>query len=137
MIIDRLGLLRADGTGTGVEATEAGSVSLIRDAASGRAVLDIRKTALKGLPVVVITRRITTGDRSFVVTIEAADELAFTATREVVATFPAVVASSAETLMVRRVHTQRRFLRSVITLGVGTTGRTDFLIFVGHELMNT
>ena len=140
MIIDSLGMLRADGSSPRVGDTEAGSVSLTRDATTGKVVLDIRKTPQRGLPIVVLTDDDTgtSTDKTLTVTIEAADELAFNVTNEVVATFPAVSHGAKATLMVRRVHTQKRFLRSVITLA-GTTGTiaVDFLIFIGHSWMNT
>ena len=140
MIIDSLGMLRADGSSPRIGATEAGSVSLTRDATSGKVVLDIRKTPQRGLPIVVLTDDDTgtSTDKTMTVTIEAANELAFDTTNEVVATFPAVSHGAKATLMVRRVHTQKKYLRSVITLaGADGTIAVDFLIFIGHSWMNT
>ena len=140
MIIDSLGMLRADGSSPRIGDTEAGSVSLTRDATSGKVVLDVRKTPQRGLPIVVLTDDDTgtSTDKTMAVTIEAANELAFDTTNEVVATFPAVSHGALATLMVRRVHTQKKYLRSVITLaGADGTIAVDFLIFIGHSWMNT
>ena len=138
MIIDQLGLLRADGSSPIVSVTEDGSVILTKDATTGKRVLDIRKTGQAGLPVVVITKRDTgtSGDKVLTVTIEASDTLA--SGYEIVATFPGIAWNTADALMVRRVHTQKKYLRSVITL-TGTTGTNtvDFLIVIGHALMGT
>ena len=140
MIIDQLGMLRADGSSPRVTDTEAGPTSLDRDATTGKVVLDIRKTGQAGLPIVVLTDDDTgtSSDKTLTVTIEAADELAFDTTNEVVATFPAVSHGAKGTLMVRRVHTQKQYLRSKITLA-GTDGdiSVDFMIVIGHALMNT
>ena len=139
MITDYLGLLKADGTATGVTATEAGSVLLTKDATTGKRVLDIRKTGQKGLPVVVIsgTDAGNSADSTWTVTIEACASYTDWTDKETVATFPAESFGSAGTLMVRRIHTQLRYIRSVITV-TGTIGTSSksFLIFVGHELMN-
>jgi hypothetical protein len=140
MLVDNLGLLRADGSSPRVTATEAGATSLTRDSVTGRAVIDLRKTGLRGVPVVVVTDDDTgtSTDKTLTVTVEAADELAFDTTDEVVATFPAVSHGDLATLMVRRVHTQKRYLRSVITAaGADGTISVDFLIFIGLGLMNT
>ena len=138
MIIDALGLLRADGTSPTITATEAGYTLLTRHAATGKVVLDIRKTPQKGLPIVVVSTLVGITNRSFVVTIEAANELAFDTTKEVVATFPAVAVTGLA-FMVRRIHTQKQYIRSVITVtdGGGPAGTGDFLIYIGHALMNT
>ncbi|MGW8177226.1 MAG: hypothetical protein ACWGQW_00295 [bacterium] len=139
MIMDDLGLLRGDGSAPGVSATEAGSVSLTRDATTGKVVLDIRKTGKDGLPIVCITGDDggTSTDKTLTLTIEAADELAFDTTDETVATFPAVSHGDTGTLMVRRIHTQKQYIRTVITAaGSDGTIDVDFLVFVGHELMN-
>ena len=139
MIVDALGMLRADGSSPRVTATEAGSVSLARDDTTGKVVLDIRKTAPGGLPVVVLTDADTgtSTDKTLVCTIEAANELAFDTTNEVVATFPAVSHGAKAAFMVRRVHTQKKYLRSVITAaGENGTISVDFLVFVGHAWLN-
>ena len=94
---------------------------------------------MNGIPVVVITDDDTgtSTDKTLVVTIEAANELAFNVTQEVVATFPAVTHGDVGTLMIRRVHTQKRYLRSVVTAaGSNGTISADVLIFITSGLMN-
>ena len=141
MLIDALGMLRADGSSPRISDTEAGSISLTRDATTGKVVIEIRKTGKNGLPIVVMADPDTgtSTDKSAVVTIEAANELAFDTTQEVVATFPAVTyADLTEKFMVRRVHTAKKYLRSVITFaGANGTLTRDFVIVIGHALMNT
>lgn len=136
MIVDQLGLLRGDGSSPSITATEAGSTSLIRDTATGKVVIGVYKTAQRGLPVVVISRLASIVNRSFVVTLEASETLF--GSPEVVATFPAKNANG-DDLMVRRVHTQKKYLRSVITVTDGATpaGNGNFIIFIGHALMST
>lgn len=142
MIIDQLGMLRADGSSPRVAATEAGATSLVRDSATGKVVIGVFKTGYAGLPIVALTDDATgTGSTAkAVVTIEASDVLAFS-TPEVVATYPAITGNvSKATLMVRRVHTQKKYLRSVITCsGIDATNTisVDFMIIIGHALMNT
>lgn len=140
MLIDNLGLLRADGSSPRVATTEAGSILLTKDSTTGKRVIDISKTGLRGIPIVVVTDDDTgdccTGTDWLIVTIEASDTLIFTS-KEVVATFPKLTTGANGTLMVRRVHTQKKYLRSVITeSGSGVFG-IDFLIFIGTGLMNT
>jgi len=138
MILDDLGLLRGDGSNGHIEDTEAGVVDATdRAAVTGQIVLDIKKTGKNGIPVVVITDTEEAGDRDFQVTIEADDDLNF-GTAEVVATFPEFAPDDTESkLMVRRIHTDKRYIRSVITrTTTGTDGWVDALIFVGHQLMN-
>ena len=147
MILDDLGLLRGDGSAGAISDTEAGVVDATdRDATTGQIVLDIKKTGKNGIPVVVITDPAlvaATYDRQFVVTIQASDSLSdwtLGTHMDVVATFPATSATIADAIvtMVRRVHTQKRYLRSVITRSVtGTNGTCDFLIFITHGLMDT
>lgn len=141
MLIDELGLLRADGSAPSVTATEAGATSLTRDATTGKAVVEIKKTGKDGIPVAVIAAADggTSNDKSAVVTIEAANELAFNVTNEVVATFPAqTYADTTEKFMVRRVHTQKRYLRSVITVsGSNGTFSRDYTVFITTGQMNT
>lgn len=139
MIMDELGLLRGDGSSPEVSATEAGATSLTRDATTGKVVLDVRKTGKDGLPIVAITGDDsgTSTDKTAVLTIEASSDLAFTSP-EVVATFPTVTHGDNGTLMVRRVHTQLQYLRTVVTVAGsdGTIG-VDFLVFIGaKDLMN-
>ena len=139
MIIDALGMLRADGNSPRITGTEDGSTSLTRDATTGQVVVGVYKTPQRGIPIVVLTDDDTgtSSDKTLVTTIEAADELAFDATNEVVATFPAVTHGDKGTLMVRRVHTQKKYLRSVVTLaGEDGTISVDLLVVIGHALMN-
>jgi len=141
MIIDALGMLRYDGSSPDLgTATEDGSVTLTRDGTTGKVVIMINKTGKNGIPIVVVTDDDTgtSTDRTLTVTIEAADELAFDTTQEVVATFPVVTHGASATLMVRRVHTQKKYLRSVITLANSNgTMAVDFMVFIGTGLMNT
>jgi len=141
VLVDALGLLRADGSAPSVSTTEAGSTSLTRDATTGKVVIQINKTGKDGIPICVLAAADsgTSTDKTATVTIEAANELAFNATNEVVATFPAqTYADKTAKFMVRRVHTQKTYLRSVITVAGsnGTIGR-DYLIFAGTAAMNT
>lgn len=138
MVIDSLLLLRADGSSPRVTATEAGSTSLDKDATTGKRVVAVNKTGKDGIPVVVVNDADsgTSTDKAVVVTIEASDATAFS-TPEVVATFPSVGHGAAANLMVRRVHTQKKYLRSVCTLsGTNGTYSVDFLIFLGTAIMN-
>jgi len=141
MLLDALLLLRGDGSAPAVTATEAGSTSLTRDATTGKAVIQVKKTGKDGIPVVVLAAADTgtSTDKAAVVTIQAANELAFDVTHETVATFPSQLFSDTTAkFMVRRVHTQKRYLRSVITLsGSNGTFSRDYLIFVGTAAMNT
>ena len=134
MLIDALNMLRADGTSPRVTSTEAGATSVTRVAETGQAVIDVRKLGLKGVPIVVITDDDTSDchseDDGQTVTIEASDTVGFTAS-EVVATFPKVLAQANGTTMIRRVHTQKQYLRSVITTSSGTPS-VDFLIFISN-----
>ena len=141
MLIDELVMLRGDGSSPRVDATEDGSTSLTRDAGTGKAVVQINKTPKKGIPIVVVhdadTNSPTSNDREIVVTIEAADELDFNVTDELVATFPAVTFGASAGLMVRRIHTDKKYIRSVLTAsGSNNTISVDFLIFAGIGLMN-
>ena len=141
MLIDALGMLRADGSSPRISATEAGVTSLVRDATTGQVVIMINKTGKNGLPIRVMADPDTgtSTDKTATVTIETANELAFDTTQEVVATFPAVTyADTTEKSMVRRVHTAKKYLRSVITFaGINGTLTRDFVIVIGHALMNT
>ncbi|MFA5377192.1 MAG: hypothetical protein WC455_15690 [Dehalococcoidia bacterium] len=134
MILDDLLKIRDGGSSPRVTATEAGSVTLTRDATTGKVVVEIDKMPAEGLPIVVIADADTgtSSDKSVVVTIEAADELAFDTTQVTVATFPAITyADTTVKKYVRRVATQKKYLRSVITLsGSNGTFSRDFQIFV-------
>jgi len=137
MLIDSLNMLRADGTSPRVTSTESGATSITRNATTGQAVIDVRKLGLKGVPIVVITDDDTSDchseDDGQTVTIEASDTVGFSTT-EVVATFPKVLAQASGTTMIRRIHTQYRYLRSVITTSSGTPS-VDFLIFISNGQM--
>ena len=139
MIVDNLGLLRGDGSSPAVTATEAGSTSLTRDGTTGKVVIQINKTGKDGIPIVVVNAADggTSTDKAVVVTIEASDALNFSSP-EVVATFPSVAHGAAAGLMVRRIHTQKKYIRSVCTLsGSNGTYSVVFFIFIGTSLVNT
>lgn len=139
MLIDALGMLRAGGTTNGgaIDATEAGHDSKTRVAATGQAVIQIDKTAKKGLPVVAVYDADGITTRSAVLTIEACDLENFSSGVEVVATFPAVAATGKD-VMIRRIHTQKKYIRSVITItdSGSPAGTHNFLVFAGIGLMN-
>lgn len=136
MIIDKLGVLRE--ATAAVTGTEAGHNSTVRDGSTGRAVIPVDSTGYCGLPIVVITSDDsgTSSDKTLTVTIEASDAEAFGSGVETVATFPAVKHGDKGTLMVRRIHTGKKYIRSVIT-GAGSDGTigVNFLIFVSHGYM--
>jgi len=139
MLIDALGMLRAGGTTAAgaIEATEDGHDSKTRLAATGQAVIQIDKTAKKGLPIVAVYDADGINNRSAVLTIEACDLENFSSGVEVVATFPAVAATGKD-VMIRRIHTQKKYIRSVITIddGESEAGTHNFLVFAGIGLMN-
>lgn len=117
-------------TATPVTATEAGWTTLTRDATTGQIVVQIDKCPEGGIPIEVIATADTgtaAGGGTHVVTIEASDTLA--SGYITVATFPTitqVAAKQVATRMVRRVATQKKYLRSVITraaAGDGTISR--------------
>ena len=140
MLVDNLLILRGDGTSSAIDNTEAGHNSVTRDSDTGRAVVAVNKTAKKGIPVGMVTNPTTGGDgtRAFTVTIEASDAVAFGSGVEVVATFPAFTVASGDGFMVRRVHTQKKYLRSVVTRSTaGDAGTVDPFIFLGIGLMAT
>jgi hypothetical protein len=134
MILDDLLKLRDGGSSPAVSATESGSVSLTRDATTGKVVVDVSKMPAEGLPIVVtnVADTGTSTDKTAIVTIEAADELAFDTTNEVVATFPTYTHGCSAGKAVRRVATQKKYLRSVVTVaGSNGTIGIDFSIFIG------
>ncbi len=105
---------------TAVTATEAGWTTETRDATTGQIVIQVNKCPEGGIPIEVIATADTgtlAGGGTHVVTIEASDTLA--SGYIVVATFPtitqATAAKQAAVRMVRRVATQKKYLRSVIT----------------------
>jgi hypothetical protein len=104
---------------TAVTATENGWTTLTRDATTGQVVVQIDKCPAEGIPVVVTATADTgtsAGGGTHVVTIEASDTLA--TGYITVATFPTITQVAAKQVavrMVRRVATQKKYLRSVIT----------------------
>jgi len=146
MILDYNLRLRDGGTTVLVDDSEAGTTTtLSRVATTGQAVLDIRKTPrLRGLACVVTNTAgvyTTTGD-TFVVTIQAANEADFdggAGTIDTVATFPSLVETGvtaviAANVMVRRFHTQKRYLRSVLTVSAALDTGVTLGIFVGDMI---
>ena len=137
-ILDEQLRLRDGGSGPRVTATEAGLGSTTRDATTGQAVIDISKTGYAGVPIFVVTDLDTgtSNDKTVVCTIQASDLADFGSGVEVVATFPVVTHGDAGIAMVRRIHTQKKYIRSVLTLaGSNGTFSVDFKIFVGTGLM--
>ena len=126
--------LRDDGSSPRVTATEAGSTSLTRDATTGKAVIQINKMPKNGLPIVVINDADTgtSTDKTLTVTIEASDTLG-SGYAEVVK-FPAVSHGAAAGRMIRRLATQKKYLRSVITAaGSNGTISIDFKVLIGDD----
>ena len=112
---DALLLLKADGAA--VTATDAGWTTLTKDATTGKIVVQIDKCPMGGIPIEVLATADTgtSSDKTMIVTIEASDELA--SEWIVVATFPTIsYDDTAAVRFVRRVATQRKYLRSVITV---------------------
>ena len=145
MILDANLRLRDGGTTVLVANTEAGTTTtLSRVATTGQSVIDIRKTpVLRGLAIVVVNTAgvyTTTGD-TFVVTIQAAidgDE-DFAGTLETIATFPSFPETGATkviaaNIMVRRIHTQKRYLRSVLTASAALATGMTIGIFIGDMI---
>lgn len=118
-------------TATPVTTTEAGWTTLSRDGTTGQVVVQIDKCPEGGIPIEVVATADTgtlADNGTHVVTIEASDTLA--SGYIVVATFPtitqATAAKQAALRMVRRIATQKKYLRSVITraaAGGGTISR--------------
>jgi len=134
-IKDDLLKLRSGGTTEEVTATEAGSITLTRDATTGKVVVQIDKCPEGGIPIEVICDADTgtSSDKTMIVTIEASDSLA--TGYIVVATFPTMTfADTAAIRFVRRIATQKKYLRSVITVAGsnGTISRAiEILVGVG------
>ncbi len=112
-------LLKLKTSITAVTATEAGWTTLTRDGTTGQVVIQIDKCPLEGIPIEVIATADTGtagGGGTHVVTIEASDTLA--SGYITVATFPTitqVLAKQVAIRMVRRIATQKKYIRSVIT----------------------
>ena len=125
---------------TAVTTTEAGWTTLARHT-TGQIVVQIDKCPMGGIPIEVVAAADsgngTTG--THIVTIEASDELA--SEWIVVATFPTLIQTAAANKLafrfVRRVATQLKYLRSVITrvAGDGTMSR-NYTISVGVGLID-
>ena len=104
---------------TAVTATEAGWTTETRDNTTGQIVIQVNKCPEGGIPIEVIATADTGtagGGGTHVVTIEASDTLA--SGYIVVATFPTitqVLAKQVALRMVRRIATQKKYVRSVIT----------------------
>ena len=126
---------------TAVTATENGWTTLTRDGTTGQVVVQIDKCPVEGIPVEVLATIDTgteNGTGTMIVTIEASDTLASGYIR--VATFPTITQATAArpaTRMVRRVATQKKYLRSVITVAAGNGAPSRlFAISVGVGLMD-
>lgn len=137
MLFDDLLKLREGGSSPRITATEAGSVSLTRDATTGKVVIPINKTPAKGLAIVAINDADTgtSTDKVLTLTIEASDALA--SGWATVATFPVYTHGAiAANLVVRRIATQKKYVRSVITLaGTNGTISMDLIILVANQVM--
>ena len=133
---DALLLLKADGAA--VTATDAGWTTLTEDATTGKIVVQIDKCPVEGIPIEVVATADTgsSNDKTMIVTIEASDELA--SEWIVVATFPTIAYdNTAACRFVRRVATQLKYLRSVITVaGSNGTISREFTITVGIGLVD-
>lgn len=136
MLVDNLGILRGDGSVGTITATEAGADTLAANATTGKRVIPVNKTGRCGIPVAMVYTASNTSGRTWTVTIEACDAVNFgNGVVDVVAAFPAVVADGSD-IMIRRIHTQKKYIRSVIT-GIDGTGSFDAFIFVTAGAMNT
>jgi hypothetical protein len=112
-------LLKLKTSVTAVTSTESGWTTETRDATTGQVVVQVNKCPEGGIPIEVVATADTgtaSGGGTHVVTIEASDTLA--TGYIVVATFPTITQVAAKQValrMVRRVATQKKYLRSVIT----------------------
>jgi hypothetical protein len=128
-------LLKLRTGGTAITATEAGWTTLTRHT-TGQVVVQIDKCPVGGIPIEVLAT-IDTGSEggtgTMIVTIEASDTLG--SGYIVVATFPTITQATAmrpATRMVRRIATQKKYIRSVITVAAGNGSPSrDFEISVG------
>jgi len=122
MVLDDL--LKLKTAITAVAATEAGWTTLTRDGTTGQVVVDISKCPMEGIPIEVIYTIDTgteNGNGTMIVTIQASDTLA--TGYITVATFPTITQATAMRpagRMVRRIATQKKYIRSVITVSAGT-----------------
>lgn len=133
---DALLAMREGGSSPAVTATEAGSTSLTRDATTGKVVVQIDKLAAQGLAVVVTNAADggTSTDKTLTVTIEESDVLG--SGWATITTFPAISHGAAANRMVRRISSQKKYLRSVITAaGANGTISVDVQVHVGTSEM--
>jgi hypothetical protein len=131
-------LLKLKIGGAAVTATEAGWITETRDATTGQVVVQVNKMPLGGMPVEVLATADTgtSSDKTMIVTIEASDTLA--TGYITVATFPTITfADTAAVRFVRNVATQKKYLRSVITVA-GSNGTISryFEITVGIGMVD-
>ena len=131
-------LLKLKIDGAAVTATDAGWTTLTRDSTTGKIVVQIDKCPAEGIPIEVLATADTgtSSDKTMIVTIEASDELA--SEWIVVATFPTIsYATTAAVRFVRRIATQLKYLRCVITVA-GSDGTISryFEITVGIGLVD-
>lgn len=131
-------LLKLKIGGAAVTATEAGWITETRDSTTGQIVVQVNKMPLGGMPVEVLATADTgtSTDKTMIVTIEASDTLA--TGYITVATFPTLTyADTAAVRMVRNIGTQKKYLRSVITVA-GSNGTISrfFEITVGVGLID-
>lgn len=145
MILDYLLRLRDGGTTVLVDDTEAGTTTtLSRVATTGQSVIQVSKTGLRGLAIIVVntTGEYTTTADTFVVTIQAADEEDFdggAGTIDTVATFPSFPETGstkaiAANIMVRRISTQKKYLRSVLAASASLATGMTVGIFIGDMI---
>ena len=131
-------LLKLKIAAAAVTSTDAGWTTKTRDTTTGKVVVQIDKCPLGGIPIEVIAAADTgtSNDKTMIVTIQASDELA--TEWLVVATFPTITYADTATLrFVRRIATQLKYLRSVITVA-GSNGTISriFEIHVGVGLLD-
>lgn len=131
-------LLQLKTGGAAVTATEAGWITETRDGTTGQIVIQVNKCPMGGIPIEVLATADTgtSSDKTMIVTIEASDTLA--SGYIVVATFPTLTfADTAAARMVRRIATQKKYIRSVITVA-GSNGTISrlFTITVGVGLVD-
>ena len=146
MILDYLLRLRDGGTTALVTATELGTTTtLSRVTTTGQSVLDIRKTnQSRGLSVVVVSSTAgeytNTGDTYVVTIVAAADgDEDFAGTLETVVTFPAFAETGATKaiaaqILIRRLLTQKRYIRSVLTASATLATGLTIGIFVTQAM---
>ena len=124
-------LLKLKIVAAAVTSTDAGWTTETRDSTTGKKVIQVNKMPPGGMPVEVIAAADTgsSSDKTMIVTIEASDELA--SEWLTVATFPALTyADTAAKRMVKRVSTQLKYLRSVITVA-GDNGTISRIFEIG------